>query len=92
MNVNLVCHSDSNFKILPVVGAKYKTEYNSPTTSLGSLWARVEPPTHHSTILVSESFEGLVLYRYGHIHAPLCGAGVAYTLRNSSPTGLLWLA
>jgi len=78
----LVCHSDCSFKILPV-GAKYKTETISPATSLASLWARVEPPAHHSTVLLFESLDVLVLYRYDHIHARLCGAGVAYTLRKS---------
>jgi len=60
--------------------------------SLASLWARVEPPARHSTILVFELLDLLGLYRYDRIHAPLCGAGVAYTLRKSSPSRSLWLA
>lgn len=60
--------------------------------SPASFWARVESMAHHSTILVLESLDVLVLYRYDHIHALLCDAGAAYTLRRNSPTRSLWLA
>lgn len=86
------CRVDSPQQVSQFQYKLYKAEILTQTMSLASLWARVESPAHHSTILVFESLDLLVLCRYDHIHAPLCDAGVAYTLRKSSPTRSLWLA
>jgi len=66
----------------------YKME-NSTVITLASLG---EQPVHHSTTLVLEEPDVLVLDKYGHIHAHRCDTGVHYKSRNRPPGQLIRLS
>jgi len=74
------------------IEAKCKTKNRNVVTPPASLGVRGEQPANHSKILGLDEPDFLVPYMYGHIHAPLCGAGVPYTSRKRPPGQLIWLA